>query len=189
MADVAQWRQQAAAAATAASLPLSLVMAVIETESSGRPHAWKPEPPYRYLWDVRLKKPFRKLTPAEIKSELAPDDFPAWPGEDQEKEWWGQQASWGLMQVMGGVAREMGFVGDMHPEMCTRPEEGLLRGCKYLALCVRRWGSIERGVSAYNAGSPRLAAGGGFENQAYVDKVLGAQLRWAGVLGAQGGRT
>jgi hypothetical protein len=76
----------------------------------------------------------------------------------------------------------------MHPEMCTRPEEGLLRGCKYLALCVRRWGSIERGVSAYNAGSPRPGAGGGFENQAYVDKILMARDVWTGKLRSSVGR-
>lgn len=178
MDNVGQWRDQAAAAASAASLPAALVLAVIECESSGRPGAWKPEPQYRYLWDVRRKRPFRPLTPAEIKSELAPDDFPGWPGEGQEKEWWGQQASWGLMQVMGAVAREHGFAGRMHPDLCVYPEENLRRGCSYLAACMRRWGTVERAMSAYNAGSPRPAAGGGLENQAYVDKVLAARGRW-----------
>lgn len=178
MADVASWRPAAEVAAKAAGLPVALVLAVIECESSGRPGAWKPEPQYRYLWDVAKQRPFRQLTPAEIKSELAPDDFPAWPGESQAKEWWGQQASWGLMQVMGAVAREVGFHGDMHPDLCAYPAEGLRCGCAYLERCLRRWGSVDRAVAAYNAGSPRPGAGGGFENQAYVDKVLLARGRW-----------
>ena len=186
MSDVARWRDQAAAAAAAAGLPPALVLAVIECESSGRAHAWNPEPPYRYLWDVKAKRPFRQLTPSEIKSEIPPDDFPAWPGQPRDAEWWGQQASWGLMQVMGGVAREMGFAGDMHPALCTDPAEGLRAGCAYLAVCMRRWGSVFRAVAAYNAGSPRLVPGGAFINQVYVDKVMAANRAWAGRLGAQG---
>ena len=53
-------------------------------------------------------------------------------------------------------------------------------------MCLRRYGAVDRAVSAYNAGSPRLAAAGGVENQPYVDKVLGARARWDGQLGAQG---
>jgi soluble lytic murein transglycosylase-like protein len=184
---VGQFQEMAAVAARAAGLPLALALATIENESSGRPAAWNPEPAYRYLWDCKAKRPFRSLTPAETASEVPPADFPAWPGQPKDAEWWGQQASWGLMQVMGGVARQQGFAGDFHTELCTVPALGVEHGCRYLAGCIRRWGSEARGVAAYNAGSPRPAAGGGFENQAYVDKILAARGRWLLTLGPQGG--
>src|SRR5690242_3127512 len=43
----------------------------------------------------------------------------------------GRSISWGLMQVMGQVAREFGFTGDL-PALCE-PLNGLEIGCKVLA--------------------------------------------------------
>ena len=53
-------------------IPRPLALAVAEQESAFDPWAWNPEPKYRYLWDVLLNKPFRKLTPAEDASEIPP---------------------------------------------------------------------------------------------------------------------
>ncbi len=186
-AAVSQYQPLAVARARAAGLPLALVLATIEVESSGRPAAWNPEPAYRYLWDCKARRPFRDLTVAEIASEVPPADFPAWPGQPKDAEWVGQQASWGLMQVMGAVARQQGFAGDFHTELCTVPALGIDHGCRYLAACITRFGSEVRGIAAYNAGSPRPAAGGGFVNQSYVDKILAARGRWLLTLGPQGG--
>ena len=103
-------------AAARHALPELLVIAVVEVESAGNSWAWNPEPRYRYLWDVKRGRPFRPLTEAERASEIPPDDFSCIAG-DRDQEWWGQQASWGLMQVMGAVAREHGFRGPYLTEL------------------------------------------------------------------------
>ena len=103
VASTALWR---VAKAAAHGLPPLLITALVEQESAGDPYAWNPEPRYRYLWDVKRNAPFRTPTEAERASEIPPHDFPTLGG-DRDQEWWGQQASWGLMQVMGAVAREL----------------------------------------------------------------------------------
>lgn len=152
-------------------LDAQLVASFICVESSGNPWAWKPEPPYRYLWDVAKGRPFRALTHDERMSEVAPKDFPVPAGADREAEWWGQQISWGLMQVMGGVARERGFSGVFLTQLCD-PAEGVWVGCRHLAALLRRYRHLPDTIAAYNAGSPRKLATGVYENQQYVDKVL-----------------
>src|SRR5688572_9407095 len=92
------------------ALDPELLEAQVFVESGDNAHAWNPEPAYRYLWDVRQGRPFRPLTPAERQSEVPPADFPTLAG-DRDQEWWAQQASWGLLQVLGAVAREDGFRG------------------------------------------------------------------------------
>ena len=158
-------------AAAAADLPLSLVQAVVAIESSGRPYAYKPEPPYRWLWDVRKGEPFRAITPAERASEYPPEDFRGPAGVTADAEWWGQQASWGLMQVMGATARWLGYTEPDLPALCD-PAIGLKYGCLYLARQTKRHG-LAAGVAAYNAGSVvRVTADGPYINQGYVDKVM-----------------
>ena len=44
---------------------------------------------------------------------------------------WGRGFSWGLMQVMGQVARESGFDASFLSALCD-PEQGLAIGCKVL---------------------------------------------------------
>ena len=154
-------------------LPAILLAAMVRVESDGNTYAWNPEPHYRYLVDVRTGKPFRGLTSHESLSEKPPADFRSYAG-DRDAEWWGQQASWGLLQVMGAVAREHGLLRTQHlPVLCV-PALGLEFGARHLASYKRRfhgrhgWDGV---VAAYTAGSPRLAASGKFENQVYVDKV------------------
>lgn len=152
-------------------LPEALVHAIVQTESGGVATRWRVEPRYRYLWDVRKSRPFRTLTIAEIASEQAPSDFSATAGSSVDTEWWGQQASWGLMQIMGAVAREHGFDEDF-PTLCD-PLAGLKLGCRHLVWLHRAyfdrygWPGV---VAAYNAGSPRRV-GGNWVNQHYVDTV------------------
>lgn len=142
-------------------LPPSLVRAVIQVESSWNPWAWNPEPRYRFLWDVRRNIPFRTLTQDEIASESPPADFPFLAG-DRDQEWWGQQASWGAMQIMGAVAREVGFSGRYLTELCD-PMVGVHFGCLYLSRLVKRhltskgWQGV---VRAWNTGSPNETAAG-----------------------------
>lgn len=158
-------------------IPTRIAMAMIQVESGGNPYAWNPEPRYRYLVDARTSKPFRKLTRDEARAKMPPKDFPTCPDiyEDQDAEWWGQQASWGLLQVMGAVAREYGFKRHF-PALCD-PEEGLEYGLQHFARLRDRfivtdgWDGV---IAAYNAGSPRRDDEGLFVNQRYLEKVLSA---------------
>src|SRR5437667_866655 len=92
------------------SVDPALTIGLVNIESSGNPWAWNPEPRYPFLWDVTQRRPFRVLTPGVVISPSPPEDFLALAG-DADQEWWGQRASWGLMQIMGSVAREEGFRG------------------------------------------------------------------------------
>lgn len=82
----------------------------------------------------------------------------------------GQMCSWGLMQVMGGVAREAGFTRSF-PALCD-PFLGLRYGIKHLLKFYVKYGDWPDAVSAYNAGSPKKDAVGKYWNQVYVDRVM-----------------
>ena len=161
----------AVAVAAKHGLPPSLVLAVIQVESNFNPWAWNPEPAYRYLWDVKRNAPFRALTPEESASERPPADFPCLAG-DKDQEWWGQQASWGLMQTMGAVAREMGLRAPFLTALCD-PSTGLDIGCAFLSRLVKRhaqpWG-FAGVVRAWNTGSPQESPAG----MDYQSKILAA---------------
>ena len=153
------------------ALPERLLRAIIAIESADDIHAWRVEPPYRYLWDIEQRRPFRRLTAAERRSEHAPADFPHLGFSSRNTEWWGQQASWGPMQIMGAVARECGYYGPF-PQLCTY-SYGITYGAMHLATLRDRfltdhgWEGV---AAAYNAGSPRRR-NGQWENQTYVDKI------------------
>ncbi len=70
--------------------------------------------------------------------------------------------SWGLMQVMGQVARESGFDALFLSALCD-PEQGLAVGCKVLRKKIDAMaGDTTRGLLAWNGGS----------NPAYPAQVL-----------------
>jgi soluble lytic murein transglycosylase-like protein len=148
------------ATATRYGLRPSLIAGVVLTESGGDQAAWKPEGHYRYLVDVRTCRPFRRLTTAEIASEKAPEDFRALAGHP-DQEWWAQQASWGLMQVMGGVARELGYTRPYLGRLLVDVDDNLDLGCRLLAGHVA-WarGDTARALRAYNGGRGNADAAG-----------------------------
>jgi soluble lytic murein transglycosylase-like protein len=163
---------------TTQGVSLALILGVIETESSGDTWAYNPEPKYHWLWDFKNQRPFRAITKAEDCSEFPPDDFSAPAGADTDAEWWGQQASWGLMQVMGAVAREHGYGGRFLTSLCD-PATGVWVGTVVLKSLLKRWGDPEMAAASYNAGSVSFRPGGKeFTNQRYVDKVITASKRW-----------
>lgn len=137
-------------------LPPDLVAAIVSVESAGDRFAIRVEPGYRYLWDVKNGRPFR-VSSTLARQRVAPKNFPATPGMSRDTEWIGQQTSWGLMQVMGAVARELGFKG--HFAGLCNPLEGLHFGCKHLANLRDRhfaehgWAGV---VDAYNDGTARI---------------------------------
>jgi hypothetical protein len=153
-----------------------IVEALVLVESGGHPAAWNPEPQYRYLWNVKTWQPFRALSAAEILSSSPPADFPTLAG-DRDQEWWGQRVSWGLMQVMGAVARERGYRQPYLPELVRDVRGNLHLGCAHLAAMLR-WadGDYEKALGAYNAGRGGAV---GPVGRAYAAKVMAhvAQLR------------
>lgn len=145
-----------------------LLAALVQVESSSDPHAYNPEPRYRYFWNVKTHAPFRKVTDAEIASKVPPADFPSLAG-DRDQEWWAQQASWGLTQVMGALARERGF-RDPYLTRLTDPELNLMIGGGHLAgLLVWARGDEAKALGAYNAGRGGWNSPAG---QRYSAKVL-----------------
>ncbi len=164
------------------TLPGPIVLALVQVESGYCPDAWNPEPRYNYLWDVKANRPFRRLTSVELASKYPPKDFPAPPGVDPDAEYWGQQASWGLGQIMGANARGLGYQGRFLPGLAASASEGLLYALLHLAKLRDRFFSVAGWpgvVAAYNAGSPRKTPAGTWENQAYVDRIATALSgRW-----------
>jgi soluble lytic murein transglycosylase-like protein len=127
----------ARAAAAAHSLDPALVCAVCEQES-----AWNP-------WAIRYEPGFLARYVAPL--------FTA--GKISATEAYSRSFSWGLMQVMGQVAREHGFVDASLAELCD-PDIGLDVGCRVLAhKLVAAGGSVERALQLWNGGAnPDYAA-------------------------------
>jgi len=64
--------------------------------------------------------------------------------------------SWGLMQIIGQTARELGFGGPFLSELCD-PEICLELGCKYLSVLMGKTGNdVEAALSRYNGGGNSL---------------------------------
>lgn len=143
-----------------------LALALAEKESTFDRWAWNPEPRYRYLWDVHQNAPFRPLTAEENVSEVPPADFPSYHGVPRDAEWWGQQASWGMMQIMGAVARENGFVGRHFPQLCE-PKVGLPLSFRHFSKYLARYHDVFRALEAYNGGPGAVG-----RNAKYATEVL-----------------
>lgn len=85
-----------------------------------------------------------------------------------------QAMSWGPMQVMGVVAREMGYDGPL-PRLCL-PEVGIYWGARKLLVLFKRYPeNLDHVISAYNAGSAidsdPSQPGVQYSNQNYVNAV------------------
>jgi soluble lytic murein transglycosylase-like protein len=150
------YRADIVVAAARQSIEPDLIEALIEQESTYDPYAWNPEPRYRYLWNVRTAAPFRVVSAAELAAKFPPADFHAIAG-DADQEWWGQQASWGLMQLMGAVAREEGFLGPFLTELCD-PQTNLELGCARFASLVRWASRLYTGLASAGQAAIRMSA-------------------------------
>jgi hypothetical protein len=146
-----------------------LLVALVLTESGGDQWAYNPEQRYIYFWDVKLWKPFRKISATESASEYPPGDFPTLIG-DRDQEWWAQQASWGILQVMGAVAREHGYRGPWLTKL-NDLETGLLYGCLVMKKLLQWSGGVtDQALAAYNGGRSGNARPP-YRNAEYVAKV------------------
>lgn len=82
-----------------------------------------------------------------------------------------QQTSFGCGQVMGSVARELGYEGNLAD--LYDPNFGIHYACLKIKEVTEKYEFLDDAISAYNAGSP-VKVGGLYRNQAYVDSVLKA---------------
>lgn len=126
----------------------ALVCAVIEQESAWNPWAVRYEPAFF----VRYVAPFcadNKISATEARA---------------------RAFSWGLMQVMGQVARENGFEGTFLSALCD-PQQGIAIGCRVLAKKLAfAGGDVARGLLAWNGGG----------NPCYAEQVLARLSHFAG---------
>lgn len=117
----------------------ALVCAVVEQESGWNPWAMRYEPAFLNKYVAPL------YTANKISASEA----------------WARGFSWGLMQVMGQVAREAGFDGAFLSALCD-PQTGLSIGCKVLAKKLNGdlvKGDVRLGLLAWNGGgNPSYAA-------------------------------
>lgn len=81
-----------------------------------------------------------------------------------------QMFSYGLCQVMGSVARELGFDGHL-PQLLI-PEFGVEFAVKKIIALRKKYSDLGDIISSYNQGSPRKKDDGSYVNQPYVDKVM-----------------
>lgn len=130
-------------------VPEPLLRAVVEVEGGGDPWAIRYEDHFRWLCDPEEHIGYHQSLDTEKTA---------------------QKTSWGLMQVMGALARELGFEGSFLSLLC-KPELSLKYGALYLRNQHRRYGCWGDAVAAYNAGSVRKKDDGSYRNQRYVDRV------------------
>lgn len=136
-------------AALAQGLDPKLISAIVLMESTGNPWLTRYEPNWKYFY---FQEYFAKTNRVTIQTETIM-----------------QATSWGLMQIMGSGARELGFSAEM-PRLIL-PENSLLYGCKKLKKLSVKAQNQNDLIAAYNAGSARKNADGSYVNQDYVNGV------------------
>ncbi len=104
------------------------------------------------------------------KYSLTPDLFSRKLGISARTEFELQKFSWGLLQIMGTVAREVGFDGHL-TELCY-PDVGLQIGGLKVLQVLQKFGASTDAVASYNGGSPFKSPDGLYLNQEYVDRFL-----------------
>lgn len=127
-----------------------LIASIVSVESNGNRKASRYEDHYRWLSNVEEHALYLNIS------------------KDTEENQ--QKTSWGLMQLMGANARELGFKGPLTD--LTHEFIGLKYGIKFMEGLFKKYGDTDLVISAYNQGSPRRKPNGDFENKEYVDKVL-----------------
>ncbi len=136
--------QLARSIAATFNLDPALVCAMCEHESAG----WN-------VWAIRYE-------PAFFRKYIEPMNL-------SETEKHARSFSYGLMQVMGQVAREYGFDGKYLTELCD-PTINIDYGCRKLARCMKLTkGDVREALLKYNGGG----------NPKYPDLVLHYYSKYA----------
>ena len=124
----------------------ALIKAIIKVESERFPFAFRYEP------HLKNAKWYRKLLTKQ-----------------EQTNWW-CYCSYGVMQILYGIAKSEGFKGK--PEELQKPGNSIEYGVRYLKTLIKRYYYLEDVVSAYNQGTNAKDEKGRFKNQKYVNKVL-----------------
>jgi len=131
------------------NVPANLLAAIVQTESSNNKFAIRFEPHYKYLFKTK--------------------EHAASNGITEATETVMQMTSWGLCQIMGAVARELGLKGSIFQML--DPHINLQYAAKLLKRLATRHKERDDIIASYNAGSPIKGLNGLYRNQNYVDKV------------------
>ncbi len=126
-----------------------LTQAIITVESAWNPYAIRYEANWRHL--------------------LKEKEFAAAHGITLLTETMLQKCSFGLMQIIGARALELGLKSPL-PTLFDA-KINIEYGCRVIADIKRRYSNRDEIIAAYNAGTAKRAADGSFLNQAYVSKV------------------
>jgi len=129
-------------------LSKNLIYSVIMVESAGDPYAVRYESHWKYV--------------------LHPDTFAKIAKISLDTEIFLQKCSYGLMQVMGTVARELGYRDNLLK--LHDPDLAIDLGSKKLRQLSDKYMTTDDVISAYNQGIPKKN-GPLYVNQDYVTKV------------------
>lgn len=133
-------------------------LAIAEVESDFNPWAVRFEPNWKYPYQVdKMARSMNPVITSATEGVL-------------------QATSWGVMQLMGTVARELGYRD--HLTRLVDPALNISLGLRHLARLKRTGYTVDDWIASYNAGSPKKFPNGIYANQAYVDKVGRAWERW-----------
>lgn len=146
------------------NIPKNLLAAIVQTESSNNKWAVRFEPHYKWLFKTK---------------DHAKDN-----GITEATETVFQMTSFGLCQIMGAVARELGLKGPIF--QLFDEKTNLEYSAKLLKRLAAKYKERDDIIAAYNAGSPIKGLNGTYRNQAYVDKVI---LFLSAIELAQGGKS
>lgn len=150
-------------AAARHKLKTEFIYAICQQESAGRTFATRFE---RELYVKHLQR----VEQGRLSYFLRPENFAKLCHTTAHTERAHQMTSWGLMQVCGFKAREMGYAEPL-PMLCL-PHVGLELGCRALRKFLDRYdGNYRAAVCAYNAGSFRYVDGK-IVNQEYLESVI-----------------
>lgn len=152
MANITSIAQMVRDEATKASLDPNTILGIIKVESNFNPNA------------VRYERNFLNYFKTK--------DYAKIQGITEDSENCLQKFSWGLMQVMGGTARWLGYGGFL-PDL-SNPVVGIQWGVEYFKRIANRYIYLTDQLAVYNRGSVQKDVTGRYTNQNYVDHVLSA---------------
>lgn len=129
----------------------NIVFSFITIESNWITSAIRFEPHYQWLYKP---EDFYKGLKISLETEKALQKF-----------------SYGPMQIMGAVARELGYKGHLHL-LPLQVEQSLYFSCLHFKKLHKKYEALDDAVASYNAGSAKKNDLGLYTNQSYVNKFM-----------------